>query len=531
MRQDFCLPFSLTVYTKEQIFFRIQNIIIVVVVPVEFFFEAGIVVAVDLRGELCLGATSEALSVELVPSVGVTVRGGAAVSMYVVWRSRVAPAGPLFCRLCLPPPPHTHTRTLPLANRWCLCPPYPHTWHPQCDCQGGHCAQGHLAENVCGARAVADRGSVRPHRGLPGHEPGAPTADHAADGLRVLHLHRDAGALSCFFEVARAPTVTWALRLWALRLRLWALSACVCGAGRACRGLLHSQWVASLFVCVCVSVCWCVCACVCAGVCAACVLSLQEVCSFLGCIDLPVPDFCPGTCVSCTAPWPCSRLCVCWCVCVCELCGHLPFCGACHAAPPPPGLLFALSEIWFVMVEIGLSPIEIPLFKFCFVPVAGNLDKPTPSRNVKLVQFGTEVELTWDACQASSVVDKYTVCLGTRPGGEDVAACVDVGSAKTHTLSGFAHGALVYGRVTCTTSQGTTAETVSSGVLMDLLPPYVVDLAVSRSTAVAGVATTIVNDTAAVLVTFSVHQRCVQSGLAPVVVAVVCAALPAHPCV
>ncbi len=43
-----------------------RSIIVIVVVPVEYFFEAAILATVDLRGTLSLTATEETLSVGLV---------------------------------------------------------------------------------------------------------------------------------------------------------------------------------------------------------------------------------------------------------------------------------------------------------------------------------------------------------------------------------------------------------------------------------------------------------------------------------
>jgi hypothetical protein len=57
---------------------------IIVIVPVEYFFEAAVSTSVDLRGSLTLSATDETLRVGLVPSAGLVVRAGAYVTLFIV---------------------------------------------------------------------------------------------------------------------------------------------------------------------------------------------------------------------------------------------------------------------------------------------------------------------------------------------------------------------------------------------------------------------------------------------------------------
>jgi hypothetical protein len=65
---------------------------VIVVVPVVFFFEAAIVCAVNLRGAVVVSAVDERLTVGLVPSVGVVVRGGAYLTIFIA-RAGVALQG------------------------------------------------------------------------------------------------------------------------------------------------------------------------------------------------------------------------------------------------------------------------------------------------------------------------------------------------------------------------------------------------------------------------------------------------------
>lgn len=60
----------------------------------------------------------------------------------------------------------------------------------------------------------------------------------------------------------------------------------------------------------------------------------------------------------------------------------------------------------FVMFEANLATIVIPVFDICVVPYKGDQSPPTPCASVTLQQLGTDVAVSWDACQSKSTIDK-----------------------------------------------------------------------------------------------------------------------------
>jgi hypothetical protein len=99
-----------------------------------------------------------------------------------------------------------------------------------------------------------------------------------------------------------------------------------------------------------------------------CVPSLQEVCCWVGCIDVPFPDFCD-------------------------------------------------REAW-TMVDTELDPRNIPLLGVCF----GTRDPPEPPKatqadSISLVQSNRDLFVSWDACEShTAAVEEYSVCVETRSG-------------------------------------------------------------------------------------------------------------------
>ncbi len=66
------------------------------------------------------------------------------------------------------------------------------------------------------------------------------------------------------------------------------------------------------------------------------------------------------------------------------------------------------DDFVFVIYSYNFATLVLPLFgPECMIPYAGTLEAPTPSTTVQLQQQGSELALSWDACQSKVVVDRY----------------------------------------------------------------------------------------------------------------------------
>ena len=130
-----------------------------------------------------------------------------------------------------------------------------------------------------------------------------------------------------------------------------------------------------------------------------------------------------------------------------------------------------------------MDSIVIPLFGFCFGPVDPPAP-PTPTSSIAPVQAGYDLSVSWQPCQAQSVISNYTVCVETSAGAADVLPCTDVATATHYeadgVLQGLPHGQVVFARVGCITVDGSSSENVSAPLALDLDPPVVQQLAITR---------------------------------------------------
>ena len=78
----------------------------------------------------------------------------------------------------------------------------------------------------------------------------------------------------------------------------------------------------------------------------------------------------------------------------------------------------------FVVYQIQLDKIIIPVFDICFVPYAGSMQLPTPSVSVTVQQLGTQTAVAWDACQSKSVIDAYVGVQGVQVEGGCRLGCL-----------------------------------------------------------------------------------------------------------